>query len=94
MNTILTIFGTVIITWLIVRELFYSPRARVKKLWKGISRLSREVGEQNKRFPDVPNPMVDVYEKIIYKKKRMINALLDYHFDPEEDQEYIEENRP
>lgn len=94
MNTVLIILGTAVITWVVTSELFYSPKARVRQLWKEVFKLAQKVGEQKKRFPDIPNPLADAYEKIIYKKKQMINALLEYHFDPEEDQEYIQENRP
>lgn len=30
----------------------------------------------------------------IDKRKKLINVLLDYYFDPEEDEEFIQENRP
>ena len=83
-----------LVSWWLTYEVFYSPKARVRSLWAEIFKLAYKVAEQKKQFTDIPDPLADAYEKIINKKKLMINALLEYYFDPEENQEYIEENKP
>ena len=42
---------------------------------------------------DVTTPIIYEYEKKIQKKKKLINELIDYYFDSEEDQDFIEDNR-
>ncbi|KKS91487.1 MAG: hypothetical protein UV65_C0005G0019 [Parcubacteria group bacterium GW2011_GWF2_43_11] len=81
-------------TWLLTYVYFYSPKARIERLWKEIFRITFRKKEQEKISRDICNPLVEEYEKMIRKRYKMINSLLDYYFDPEEDQEYIEENRP
>jgi len=48
MNTVLIILGTAVITWVVTSELFYSPKARVRQLWKEVFKLAQKVGEQKK----------------------------------------------
>jgi len=80
-------------TWSIVYEFFYSPKAQIKKLWGEIFNISFKIAEQKKLNYD-SNPLVNIYENVINKKKAMINALLDYYFNTEEDEEYVKENKP
>ncbi len=94
MATILTILATAFITWVLAYEGFYSPKARIKRLRKEIYTISSEIGKLYTNDSVVDSLTLKPYENAIHKKEKMINVLLDYHFDPEEDQEYIEENRP
>lgn len=94
MFTISIIFVTVLITWMFVHEFFYSPKAHIRRLWKEIFVIEHEISKYNSNDSVVDSLIKDPYEKALHRKERMINALLDYHFDPEEDQEFIEYNRP
>ncbi len=68
---------------------FYSPKARVKRLWGKIYRLSSIF-----KNPEVL-PAYVTYPTELAKNKigKEINSLLDNEFDPEEDKEYIETNK-
>lgn len=94
MNTIIIILATAFITSLFIYEFFYSPKARVRRLWKEVFTISHEIGKYNSKDSVEDSSVKEPYEKTMRKKEKMINALLDYYFDPEEDREYIKENRP
>lgn len=94
MSTILVIFATAVITWFVTNELFYSPKAQIKRLWKEVFALTKELAKYNGKDSVADSVVREPYEKAIRKKKEMIRVLLDYHFDPEEDQEYIQKNTP
>jgi len=94
MSTIFIILSTVVITWIIINEVFYSPKARIKRLWKEIFTIAHKIGKYNSEDSVADSVVKEPYERVIQKKKKMISSLLDYYFNPEEDQEYIEENRP
>jgi len=81
-------------TWLLIYLYFYSPKARIERLWEEVLKIAFKKKEQEKITGDVHDLLAGEYEKIIRKKHKMINALLDYYFNPKEDGEYIEENRP
>jgi hypothetical protein len=87
------LFGALVM-WLIAENTIYSPKARIERLWKEIFAITTKIVEQEKRFGKIYNPLVNLYEKENLKKKKMINALLEYYFKPEEDEEYIRENKP
>ena len=81
----------VALVWWLTYQFFYSPKARIKRLWEEVFKISFRIGEQTKKG-ESPIPE-DV--NAVNKKKRLINALLDYYFNPEneEDKEYIEQNK-
>ncbi len=84
-----------LVAWGVVYELLYSPRATIKRLWKEIFTVSYKMGDIRKRLGENYNdPLTKAYERINEKKKKMIKTLLEYYFDPEEDEEYIRENTP
>ena len=90
---IIIILATVVITWLFVHEYLYSPKAYIRRLWKEVFVILRRSNDHMKNYND--NGFLEgVYEKELQKRYKIINALLDYYFDPEEDSEYIEDNRP
>ena len=93
-NTTVFVAAIAFLTWLLIHEVFYSPKAQIKRLWKEVFVLTHRMSKYNSDDSFVDSIAKDPYEKVIHKKKQMINALLNYHFDPEEDQEYIKENRP
>ena len=86
MSTVLIILGTIVLTWFVANELFHSPKARIKILWREIFKLTREITKYNSEDSVADSLIKKSYEKAISKKKKMINALLDYHFDSEEDE--------
>lgn len=79
---------------LVVYEFLYSPKAQIKRLWKEIYKISFQIGKSKKIFENDYDPFAAECKKIIDKKEKMINALLEYYFDPENDTEYIQENKP
>lgn len=81
---------------LFICEIFYTPKSRIRRLWNEIFKIEKLKAENIKKSGDpvLFNFILSHYELPIEKKKKMINALLDYYFDPEVDAEYIEENRP
>lgn len=69
-------------TWGLVYEYYYSPKARIKKLYREISKL---------KLLSPSDSLIVLTEA--NKKGKMINALIDYYFDPVEDKEYIENKK-
>jgi len=70
----------------------YSPKAQVKSLWKQIHKLTQfrlDCGNDSVR-DSLVNSTTD---KLISEKKKRINILLDYDFDPEEDKEFVAQHR-
>lgn len=94
--TVIISFG---ITWWFLYEYLYSPKAQIKRYWKEIFEITATIAKIRNAGKDAEGN--EVYpidlsglEQQVEKKKRIINALLEHYFDSEEDQEYIEENRP
>lgn len=84
-----------IIGGLITYELWFSPKAMIEKLWKEVFKFSHEIGKLKKLNEEVGWRInIGAWQKQIDKREKLINALLEYYFDPEEDEEYISENRP
>lgn len=76
---------------------FYSPKNHIKELWEEIYDFMFKIREWEIKTHDIPyfSDSFGLQSKI-EKRKKLINALIDYYFDPEEDEdkEYIQENRP
>lgn len=71
----------------------YSPKAQVKRLWKKIYKLNQfkiDCGDDSARDFLVND---SVYSNISNQKKK-INILLNYYFDPEKDEDFINKYRP
>ena len=93
----LGLIGCFIFERLNLNILFYSPKSHIKQLWKEILELTKS----KKGFDDKNDAgyrlISSRFDKPIANRKNLINALLDYYFDPEKnekDEEYIRENRP
>ena len=87
---IIKIIVTAIVAGLILEHYFYSPNAQIKRLRKEILELTSKIIWLKKEPPnisDVTTPIIYEYEKKIQKKKKLINELIDYYFDSEEDQD-------
>jgi len=89
MSTIFILLVGVVIGAGLAYYFWYSPKARIKNLWKIIHRYSPllrpdlMLGES--AYPELAQK--------IREHGEMINLLLKYNFDPEEDKEYIEQNK-
>ena len=86
------------ITWWLLYEYLYSPKAQIKKYWKEIFEITATIVKIKNAGKDAEGNEVHPidlsgFEQQVKKRKRIIKALLEHHFDSEEDQEYIEENR-
>ena len=81
-----------LMTWFVLDQNYYSPKAQIKRLWKRVHKLT---GLKVKFEGDSVAEYLcnGSYEKEISKEKKKINFLLDYYFDPEEDKEYIKNNK-
>jgi hypothetical protein len=72
----------------------YSPRAHIASLWREAFALSFKVGlAKGFSRSDSDFNKKEQYEIARSKKYKLINALLDYYFDPEKDKKYVQENR-
>ena len=90
------IFGFIIYTIFILIiggnlafHLIYSPKAQIKKSWKNIQ-LIRSLTPRSEHIPEI---IYSEPDKRIADIGKHINYLLEYYFDPEEDREYIEQNK-
>ena len=83
-----------LITWFILEENYYTPKAQIKRLWKRIHRITASLP---KSYFDTDSSIPSyVYSPWLEKRNqigKVINSLLDYYFDKEEDKEYIKNNR-
>ena len=80
--------------WFGAYELFHSPKAQIKKLQKEIAQLIAKK-EPLKNTPKWISEDIyeNFYKEAISCRKKLIDALLEYHFDPVADEEYIRENK-
>ncbi|OGL65540.1 hypothetical protein A3B21_01590 [Candidatus Uhrbacteria bacterium RIFCSPLOWO2_01_FULL_47_24] len=79
--------------WLIIYEVFYSPKGRIRQLRRAIYRIPIKIARLKRKMPDEAKHFDEMCEKALNARYKMINALLDFHFDPDEDREYIKEIR-
>lgn len=95
MDWIIIFLGIIALTWWVLYNFFYSPKALIGRLWKKELNLASELGKMRKgvEMPEVIEGINSAYLPHMEKIGKMINALLDYYFDMEEDEEYIKENR-
>lgn len=73
----------------------FTPKNLIKGLWKELNSLQSKA--RNLSREDPANDTIGYGNHLnaeIDKRARLINALLDYFFDPEEDEQYISDNRP
>ena len=84
---------TVLATWWYLYSFYFSPRACVKRLWKEVFKLTYDLAEIRKKLQTDMHQFNISYGKAIYKRKVLINAILDNYFDSEEDAEFIREHR-
>ncbi|MFA5084170.1 MAG: hypothetical protein WC475_02200 [Candidatus Paceibacterota bacterium] len=81
-----------LLIWLVIYKILYSPEARIRIIWRQIYRIPIKIARVKKDFPDKANYFDEGCEKALSIRYKMIIALLSYHFDPEEDKEYISKN--
>lgn len=97
-------FITAFITRSILKE-NNTPKVRIERLENEACHFAAQIGKMRretqgtlrlKSIEDAKNPIAEYpLSQQIEKRHKMINALLDYYFDEEneEDKEYIEEHR-
>ena len=93
MESLTSILIVVVLTWLGVYTLFYSPRSRIKALKKEIIEIPIRIDRQKKEMPEESEHFDDMCSKAIKIRYNIIDALLEYYFDPVADEEYIRENK-
>jgi hypothetical protein len=94
MKSLFDFLLVVALTWWLVYGLFYSPKARIRTLHRQIRHISIKIARMKREMPDEAKRFDEMLEKSIIIRYNMINALLEYNFDPEEDEWYISKNRP
>lgn len=87
MNILILFFG-----WLVIYYGFLSPKARIRRLWKEIYNLPIKLGRMKQQTPERAAYLKKICLERIEQRYKMIEALLDYNFDPEEHKEYIAKN--
>jgi replication-associated recombination protein RarA len=88
---LLSFLAIILATWFILDQYYYSPKNQIKRLWNKVHKLSELINKLGSDY--IPDYISDSPKDKINKIGKVINSLLDYHFDSEEDKEYIEENR-
>lgn len=77
--------------WLIIYNLFFSPKARVRRLFKEIYKIPIKLARLKRSRLDLTSDISQKCEIELNSRYKMINALLEYNFDSEIDKEYIKE---
>ncbi len=80
-----------LMTWLILDNYYYSPKAQIKRLWKRVHKFSEFISVLEES--NLPSYTSDSTKAEKRKLGRLINSLLDCHFDKEkeEDVNYIKD---
>ena len=62
-------------TWFILDDYYYSPKAQIKRLWKRVYKISSLMNNSSYS--------IDTFEREKNKTGKLINSLLDYNFNSE-----------
>lgn len=81
-----------LLIWLIIYKILYSPKARIRIIWRQIYRIPIKTARLKMELPEKAGYFDEVCEKALNIRYKMIIALLSYYFDPQEYKEYILEN--
>lgn len=90
---ILTILLLIFGTWFLTYNLFYSPRAQIRRLLKQMFNIPIKLAKAKRKFNDKDDYFYDVCKKALELRYQVILALLNLYFDPEIDKEYIEQKQ-
>lgn len=82
---------TILVTWFLVYNLFYSPRAQIRKLSRQMFNIPIKLARAKKKLGDENNILYDACKKSLEVRHKAIIALLDLYFDTKNDKEFIEE---
>lgn len=97
MSTLFIVVATALVTWLLLHNLIYSHKSQIERLWKKVFKFAVERGKLEREGDSVAFfEIINAYNKAADRAGRLINALLDYHYTDEEDdeeREYVHENR-
>jgi hypothetical protein len=88
-DKILFAIGIFIFSWLFLYNFFYSPKARIKSLWKRILEIA-EIEEKIKSNDLLLNLPFTHLRK---KPGSHINSIIECELDEEKDVDFIEENK-
>jgi len=78
-----------LIIWFFLDQEYYSPKARLKRLWKIVNKLSIEINKTSSGNFEINSAYLLQRNKV----GKYINSILEYYFDPENDEEYMAENK-
>lgn len=79
------------ITWFLIHNIFYSPKAQIRILLRQMFNIPIKLARIKSKFGDENNYLYDNCKKALDIRYKVIVALIDYYFDPEEDTEYIKD---
>lgn len=83
----------IFLTWFLTYNLFYSPRAQIRRLLKQMFNIPIKLARAKRDLGDEDNYLRNTCKKALEARYKIIIALLDFYFHPEEDREYIEEKK-
>lgn len=100
MKILLVAIISACVTWGLLYELFYGPKARVKRLWNEMFKYAYEIGKYKKESKDANHGVYDQFVSILESKSnktgKLINAILEYEYQDEnneEEKEYVADNK-
>ncbi len=76
-------------TWFLTQR-FYSPRAQIERLLKEMYNIPIKLVRRKRQMQDNSNRFEDMCRDALNRRYKMLEALLNYYFDPEENKEYIQ----
>ncbi|TSA44100.1 hypothetical protein D4R51_04485 [bacterium] len=79
--------------WWVIYKIFYSPKARIRILLRQIYRIPIKMERKKRDYPEMADRLSEICEESLVIRYNMIDSLLNYYFDPEEDGWYIKEIR-
>lgn len=79
--------------WLIIYNILYSPKAQIRLIRRQIYRTPIKMARAKKQWPDQADHFDAICNKALHIRYKLIDSLLNYHFDLKEDKEYIEKIR-
>ncbi len=90
---IMEILLTILITWFLIYNIFYSPRARVRILLRQMFNIPIKLARERRKLDYKENYLQSICEEALQLRYKLLMSLLNFYFDAENDKEYIEEKK-
>lgn len=76
---------TIFVTWFLTYNLFYSPRAQIRRLLKQMFNIPIKLARAKKKLGDENKYLYDTCKKALEVRHKTVIALLNFYFDPKVD---------